>query len=120
MKESLINDFHVPVQWVEDQSRTTLENARFSAAILQAQNIHTVYLVTHAAHMPRALAAFEQAGVHVIPAPTMFSTYKRRLFLSLLPNSDSLDANANSIHEWVGRLWYGLGGLWGGQGGTHT
>jgi uncharacterized SAM-binding protein YcdF (DUF218 family) len=106
MKESLIQDFHVPVQWVEDQSQNTLENARFSAAILQEQGIRRVYLVTHALHMPRARAAFAQAGLDVIPAPTLFATRPGRPLLTLLPNSSTLALSSIILHEWIGRVWY--------------
>jgi uncharacterized SAM-binding protein YcdF (DUF218 family) len=106
MKDSLENDFHVPVQWIEEQARTTQENASYSATILRKQGIRTVYLVTHAMHMPRALQAFTQEGIQVIPTPTMFATPQRWRVLSFLPNSGSLDSTAAIIHEWVGQMWY--------------
>jgi uncharacterized SAM-binding protein YcdF (DUF218 family) len=112
MKDSLENDFHIPVQWIEEQSRTTQENASYSAAILRKQGIHTVYLVTHATHMPRALQAFIQEGLQVVPAPTMFSTAQRWRVLSFLPTSGSLDSTAATIHEWVGQVWYVFANDW--------
>jgi uncharacterized SAM-binding protein YcdF (DUF218 family) len=115
MKESLESDFHVPVQWIEEQSRTTQENASYSAALLHKQGVRTVYLVTHATHMPRAIQAFTQEGIQVVPTPTMFATLRKRRTLDFLPNSGSLDTTANIIHEWAGRLWYFFAGsvLWG-------
>ncbi|MBI3302936.1 MAG: YdcF family protein [Deltaproteobacteria bacterium] len=106
MKEALVNDFHVPVQWVEDQSRNTLENARFSYALLKPQGKTRIYLVTHALHMPRALAAFEKVGFQVVPAPTMFATYRRLTLLSFLPAAPALATSYGAMHEWIGRLWY--------------
>jgi uncharacterized SAM-binding protein YcdF (DUF218 family) len=107
MRESLIDDFHVPVQWIEDQSRTTRENALFSAVILQQQRIHRIYLVTHASHMPRAQEAFEQVGFEVIPAPTLFTTKSNEVDLRILvPTPHTLLLSYNAMYEWLGRLWY--------------
>jgi uncharacterized SAM-binding protein YcdF (DUF218 family) len=119
MKESLEQDFQVPVRWIEAQSRTTQENASFSAALLRNQGVHTIYLVTHALHMPRARQAFEQEGFQVVPAPTMFATSrKRQRIQSFLPHSGSLNSTATLFHEGVGRLWYFFAGnvLWGNGG----
>jgi uncharacterized SAM-binding protein YcdF (DUF218 family) len=110
MKDSLENDFHVPVQWIEEQSRTTQENANYSAEILHKQGIRTIYLVTHATHMPRALRAFTREGLQVVPAPTMFATSSRWRVTSFLPSSGSLQTTATVMHEWVGQLWYALAG----------
>jgi uncharacterized SAM-binding protein YcdF (DUF218 family) len=108
MQETLVRDFSVPVKWIEDQSKTTLENARFSAPLLRNQGIRSIYLVTHAAHMPRAVAAFEQAGLQVIPAPTGFTRLCALTPLSFLPSSSGLAMSATAMHEWIGRLWYFL------------
>lgn len=112
MKASLEHDFHIPVQWLEEQSRTTQENASYSAAILRKQGIRTVYLVTHATHMPRALRAFTQEGIQVVPMPTMFATSQRWRVLNFLPTSGSLESTATIIHEWVGQMWYVFASDW--------
>ncbi len=109
MKDALENDFFVPVQWVEDQSENTWQNARLSYAILQPQGITTVYLVTHAWHMSRAIIAFERAGFRVIPAPTMFTTSYHLTPLDFLPRGRALGKSFTAMHEWIGRWWYLLG-----------
>lgn len=108
MKESFEQDFHVPVQWVEDQSRTTLENAQFSTPILKQNGIQTVYLVTHAMHMSRARASFEKMGLTVVPAPTGFAGRKNISVLDFLPQGSSVEVSANVLHEWIGQLWYAI------------
>ncbi|MBI3245074.1 MAG: YdcF family protein [Deltaproteobacteria bacterium] len=108
IKESLEQDFHVPVQWLEDQSRNTGENAKLSAAILHREGIRKIYLVTHALHMPRAREAFERAGFQVTPAPTIFATQERLSVLHFLPHSSTLETSTILLHEWIGRVWYGL------------
>jgi uncharacterized SAM-binding protein YcdF (DUF218 family) len=69
MAESMQNDFRVPVRWRETKSQTTWENAAFSADILKKEGITSVYVVTHAWHMRRALLAFRGTGLTVTPAP---------------------------------------------------
>lgn len=108
MKETLEHDFQVPVRWLEDQSRDTMENARFSAEVLKDQGIQRIFLVTHAWHIPRAQAAFEKAGFQVVPAPTKFTTYCQWTPLVLLPTSSALTVSANALHEWIGLVWYQL------------
>src|SRR5262249_19148901 len=67
MAEILINEFGVPVVWRETASLTTLENARFSARLLVASNIHTVLVITQRWHMVRALWAFRNSGTSAVP-----------------------------------------------------
>jgi uncharacterized SAM-binding protein YcdF (DUF218 family) len=109
MKDALENDFFVPVQWVEDQSENTWQNARLSYTILQPQGITTIYLVTHAWHMSRAIIAFEKAGFQVIPAPTMFTTSYHLTVLDFLPRGRALGMSFIAMHEWIGRWWYLFG-----------
>jgi uncharacterized SAM-binding protein YcdF (DUF218 family) len=111
MKEALEDDFRVPVVWTEEHSRTTWENAQYSKGILDREGIHRVYLVTHAWHMPRAVAAFRDAGLDPIPAPTGFvtpSSARRGRFLALLPSARALHLSALAVHEYLGLIWYRL------------
>src|SRR5208282_277854 len=75
MAQSLRDDFQIPVRWVEPRSHDTWENAEASARILRANGIGSVYLVTHAWHMRRALLAFHHFGISVIPAPVQIDRY---------------------------------------------
>lgn len=108
MRRSLERDFRVPVRWVEGRSNTTLENARNTAAMLATEGIDTVYLVTHAWHMPRAKAAFEAAGLKVVPASTMFAEPWGASVFDFLPRAEGLRSSRLALHEWLGRLWYRL------------
>jgi uncharacterized SAM-binding protein YcdF (DUF218 family) len=108
MKETLEHDFHVPVRWLEEQSHDTMENARFSAAVVKNQGVRRIFLVTHAAHIPRAQAAFQKAGFEVIPAPIRFTTRCRLTPLGFLPTSSALAGSAAAFHEWIGLVWYQL------------
>lgn len=109
MREAL-REFDVAVRWIEDQSRNTAENARLSAALLADHAVGEVILVTDAWHMPRAVSAFERAGVAVIPAPTGFhrGTPEEPWALRWLPSAGGLEMSAAALHEYFGRLWYAL------------
>ena len=107
MRRVLIDEFDVPVRWIESASLNTQQHAENCAPILHKQDIRSVLLVTHAAHMPRARAAFERAGLAVIPAPTVFaSTYLPFSARQLLPRSQALLKSWYALHEFIGGIWY--------------
>jgi len=58
----------------EDKSRTTYENAVFSAALPKVDKTQRWLLLTSAWHMPRSLAAFRAAGWNVSPYPVDYRT----------------------------------------------
>jgi uncharacterized SAM-binding protein YcdF (DUF218 family) len=51
----------------EDCSRTTYENAKFTAKILKPQGIERILLVTDAPHLLRSLLTFQSFGFAVVP-----------------------------------------------------
>lgn len=108
MRTVLVQEFHVPVAWIEGESQTTFENAMLSYNILSPAGIHTIYLVTHAWHMPRAKLAFEHAGFAVIPAATGYATRFRLTVLDFLPNARALLDTTRFFHEIIGIAWYRL------------
>jgi len=58
---------------VENNSKNTIENARFSGAILKQSHLKGPYLlVTSAFHMRRALMIFKKQGIDVIPYSSNF------------------------------------------------
>jgi len=57
---------------IEDQSRTTAENARFSKIIATPKPSERWLLVTSAFHMPRAMGAFRAVGFPVKADPVDF------------------------------------------------
>lgn len=95
-------DFGVALRWVDEQSRDTTENAAQMATLLQAGGVHRIALVTDAAHMPRAVQAFEGAGFEVLAAPTRFVLARQRPLLEWLPSAHGLQASRDVLHEWLG------------------
>jgi uncharacterized SAM-binding protein YcdF (DUF218 family) len=108
MRDVLQKEFIVEVNRVEGQSKTTFENADYSARLLKQAGIHTIYLVTHASHMRRSVEAFEHFDIRVVPAPTVFltSTEHRFPLMRLLPSAYALHMSFDALHEYMGLLWY--------------
>jgi len=59
----------IPAQVLDNEecSRTTEENARFTAAVLQPQGVKSILLVTDPPHMLRSLLIYRSVGFRVIP-----------------------------------------------------
>jgi len=108
MRATLEQDFHVPVQWTEESSGNTLENAHNSLLILKKAGISRIYLVTHAWHMPRSAEVFRRAGFDVIEAPTAYTTRYQIDLLTFLPRPESLRDSKIFIREVIGLSWYRL------------
>ncbi|HEY8287636.1 MAG TPA: YdcF family protein [Acetobacteraceae bacterium] len=108
MAQSLEQDFQVPVRWTEAKSRDTWENASLSAAILRAQGIRSVYVVTHAWHMRRALIAFAHTGLTVTAAPTPLDHPVGPITGDFLPRVSSWQTAYYALHEWIGCAWYSI------------
>ena len=108
MQASLMNDFRVEVKWVEGKSANTYENAKYTKTILAQAGVRRVYLVTHAAHMPRAVWSFENQGISTVPAPMGFSTLNKqdRETLGYFPSAYGLRLSSNALRERLGLFWY--------------
>jgi uncharacterized SAM-binding protein YcdF (DUF218 family) len=109
MADSLRDDFGVSTRWQEGESRTTWENAKFSADMLLPQGVKRVVVVTQAWHMPRAVWCFEQAGFEVVPAPVGFlGTDNARPFGGWLTEFKSIWQSGQLLNEAVGQVGYSL------------
>ncbi|MDY6896988.1 MAG: YdcF family protein [Cyanobacteriota bacterium] len=82
----------------EHCSRTTKENALFTASVLQPQGINKIILVTDPPHMLRSLLTFRNVGFEVIPhqSPAPHLTQTRKAMMM--------------IYEYMGLVKYGLKG----------
>jgi len=106
MAVALVQDFGVPVKWIEPRSRDTLENANYSAAMLHADGVKRILLVTDAMHMPRSRAVFERAGLEVVEAPTLFFSMQPMSYRSWLPTAEGMRRSWYAIYELIGIAWY--------------
>jgi uncharacterized SAM-binding protein YcdF (DUF218 family) len=108
MAVSLHDDFGLAPLWLEERSQDTWENAANSAAILRDAHINSVYIVTHAWHMRRALIAFRAAGLHAVAAPVLTDPQPKLQWRSLLPHVPAWEESYFALHEWIGCAWYWL------------
>lgn len=99
MRDALEDEFGVSVRWSESQSRTTKENARFSAEILRNAGISRVVVVAHSVDMPRVKAEFARNGIDVIPAPTGIPSPDFGSLLDNLPSMAALQGSYYAIYE---------------------
>jgi uncharacterized SAM-binding protein YcdF (DUF218 family) len=104
MAATLANEFGMPARWIEKRSRNTAENARFSAALLQADKIRTVILVTDESHMRRALAHCEAAGLLCYSAPVSITGHDSDSWMQQLPTAGAMQTSAMALHELLGNL----------------
>lgn len=110
MARVLEYEFAIPVKWHEDQSKNTRENADYSARMLKQAGITHILLVTDAMHMHRAKFVFEQAGLKVTSAPTLFFSKDGLGLFSYLPSAEGLRRSHYAMYEWLGLLWYQMKG----------
>jgi uncharacterized SAM-binding protein YcdF (DUF218 family) len=97
---------------IEDKSRNTDENARFTAAIVRPQPSQRWIVATSAFHIPRAMGVFKKAGFHPIAYPVAFRTLGRwpdDLRLTFDPTRN-LRVLEYAVHEWIGLGAYWLSG----------
>jgi uncharacterized SAM-binding protein YcdF (DUF218 family) len=91
---------------LEDKSRNTAENARFTAAIVHPEPSEPWLIVTSASHIPRAMGLFRKAGFDAIAFPVAYRT----------PWQWDFDPGSNlsifeiAVHEWIGLLAYWASG----------
>lgn len=104
MQQVLEKEFQIPVRWVEPSAADTRQNAAFSSRILHANGINTIFLVTHAWHMPRAKFLFEQQGIKVIEAGTGHHIQHKLSVLDFLPDAGALANTRLFLHEKLGLL----------------
>jgi len=96
---------------IEENSRNTDENARFSAAIVHPQTDQTWLLVTSAYHMPRAMGLFRKAGFSALANPVDYRSLGGdgdwRLNLDPVRGLRLFDL---AVHEWIGLTAYRASG----------
>jgi uncharacterized SAM-binding protein YcdF (DUF218 family) len=108
MAEALETDFREPVRWREDRSRTTYENALYSAEILRRAGVPSALVVTNSWHMARALWSFYAVGYPVVAAPLPDGQPFNHTLSRFFPQITALAASNDALHELIGLVWYEL------------
>ena len=93
------------------QSRTTSEDAYYSAALLKPKTNDKWLLITAAMHMPRAVGCFRAVGFRVQPYPVEFVSRGRTgPFALFSTGSSALIQFDRAAKEWIGLVAYRLTG----------
>lgn len=89
----------VPEQAIDGEpcSRTTEQNAQFTAALLQPRGVQQILLVTDPPHMLRSYLTFRSLGFRVIPHPN-----------PLPPELNTRRESFLIVREYLGLVSYGL------------
>lgn len=95
---------------IENSSRTTTENAKFTAKILNKYHFSKPIIVTSAFHMKRSMMNFSNTGIKTaIPYPTGYftNTHVSIDLKSFIPSYDSFNTMGIALHEYLGifQLW---------------
>jgi uncharacterized SAM-binding protein YcdF (DUF218 family) len=94
---------------IEDQSRNTEENARFTSRLVKPTSDERWLLVTSAYHVPRAIGAFRRFGFNVDAFPAGWRTHGWRDFYWPADRAtENLRRVDIATHEWVGLTIYRL------------
>jgi uncharacterized SAM-binding protein YcdF (DUF218 family) len=102
MRAALTRNFGLEARWMDEHAYDTFENARNSARLLRADDVHTIVLVTGASHEWRASHEFMAAGLEVIPAPTGLLAPREVGLMRYLPNSQALERSYVATYELFG------------------
>jgi uncharacterized SAM-binding protein YcdF (DUF218 family) len=109
----LLESFGIPRTRVqlEERSRNTVENARFTKALIDPKPGERWLLVTSAMHMPRAVGVFRQIGLPVEAYPVDWNT-KGWSDVAKGPvwPVPGLDMTDFAMKEWTGLFAYWLAG----------
>ena len=96
---------------VEGRSRTTRQNAVYTAELAAEHGFERVHLVADGVHMQRATATFRKVGLE--PVPVVLASGTRvgaHRALRFLPSASQLSASSAAIRERLGLFIYRLRG----------
>jgi len=95
---------------IDDSSRHTFDNAHVSKRLMSSDAASRYVLITSAAHMPRAVGAFRQAGLSPIPYPVNYMANGSPQWFTNTSLTTHLYLIDYAAHEWLGLLqYYALG-----------
>jgi len=113
LARQLLEDFGIapPRIRLEEDSRTTAENAAFAKSLLDPAPGARWLLVTSAHHMPRAVGSFRAAGFTVEAYPVDWRLGDRADLWGIFSSvGRGLARTDTAFHEWIGLLVYWLNG----------
>lgn len=104
IKKVLQDEFHIknPI-YLEPDSKRTIENAKYTAQMIQKYGISKVVLVSSASHLRRAGALFQKNGINVMLAPTGFYGlgYREWRILWFIPSAYAMLTISSIMREFI-------------------
>lgn len=93
---------------LEDKSRDTIENARYTTEICKRLGYKKPLLITSAYHMKRAVMSFSKMNVNITAVPAGFKTWKNKKYgwYDYLPNGGDMRNSYTALREYVGLIFY--------------
>jgi len=104
MNQLMVSVFKINTQYLEINSTNTHEQGVEVRKKLVEQEIDTIYLVTHAWHMKRAVKEFTLQGFSVIPLPMGFAATSESENV-YLPSAAALASTSRALHEYYALLY---------------
>ena len=96
---------------LENESRSTYENAVKATALLKQQGIDSVLVVSDATHLVRGVGCFRRLGLQAYGGGCGYTATDLHVTLqSFLPSAGAAAMNQMVFHEWFGLLYYRLRG----------
>ena len=89
---------------LEERSRDTADNARYTAELARQRHLRRILLVTSAVHMPRASLLFREAGLQVVPVPVPEGAPRLTWRERWLPSPGALWRSGRALKEYAGLL----------------
>jgi uncharacterized SAM-binding protein YcdF (DUF218 family) len=101
---SLLRDTGMRIEWLDQTSRDTRENALRAHEVLAPLGKTRILLVTNDWHMARSVKQFENVGFQVIPAPMGYVQPPQNPLFDYLPSTGALGTTQLILKEWLGLL----------------
>jgi len=106
-QRTVAEDYGSQLRWMEGRSRDTRQNAAYSVPLLEADGVRKIVLVTHAAHMPRALRDFQRASqgrIALVPAPMSVRDDAMSEVFDWMPSANGYERFRYVCYELLGLL----------------
>jgi uncharacterized SAM-binding protein YcdF (DUF218 family) len=108
----ILTDLGVPANRVivEEKSRDTMENAKYSEEICAKHGYKKIILMTSSYHLKRSVTAFRKYGMTVTPYPANLRTggHTRYGYIGFLPAASSLMDTSVYMKEYLGMASYAI------------
>jgi uncharacterized SAM-binding protein YcdF (DUF218 family) len=91
---------------MDDKSRTTQENAKNSAVILEKMGFKHPILVTSSTHMSRSVELFKKEGIEVLALPTQYEAPKKAQhdIFDYIPSVNGVSLVRIGLKEIIGKF----------------